>query len=220
MDVLAAVHGVDAWGFFAINQGIRNPLFDVLMPALGDKRLAILPGAVAALTFLVWRGRRAAGILLAMGLAVGLSDWTGALLKEAFQRIRPCHVLPAVHLLVGCTRSFSLPSNHAVNMAALATVAWTTRTPGRVCLAILAAGVAFSRVYVGAHYPGDVLVGALWGGAIGWLLSRAALRGFAYFPSLQLPQESAEISENSVRLSKQKQSAPSIPPEGTTRNSS
>jgi undecaprenyl-diphosphatase len=193
MDVLAAVHSADVWGFLAINQGTRNPLFDVLMPALGDKRLAILPGAVAALTFLVWRGRRAAVILLAMGLAVGLSDWSGALLKEVLQRIRPCHVIPAVHLLVGCTRSFSLPSNHAVNMAALATVAWTTRTPGRVWLATLAAGVAFSRVYVGVHYPGDVLVGALWGGAVGWLISRAALRALARFPSLSSPQTVSSV---------------------------
>ena len=202
MDLLAAVHSADVWGFLAINHGSQNPLFDVLMPVLSDKRYAILPGAVAALTFLVWGGRRAVALLLVMGVAVGLSDWSGALLKEAFQRIRPCHVIPAVHLLVGCTRSFSLPSNHAVNMAALTTVAWMTRTPGRVLLSVLAAGVAFSRVYVGAHYPGDVLLGVLWGGAIGWLLSRAALRVLIHYPSLELRLDSPEISEKSARNSK------------------
>ena len=202
MDLLAAVHAADVWGFLTINGGSRNPLFDVLMPVLSEKRYAILPGAVAALTYLVWRGRRAAALLLVMGVAVGLSDWSGALLKEALQRIRPCHVVPDVHLLVGCTRSFSLPSNHAVNMAALATVAWMTRTPGRAVLTVLAVGVAYSRVYVGAHYPGDVLLGGLWGGAVGWLISRAALRVLADHPTLRITQESHEASGTPARESK------------------
>jgi undecaprenyl-diphosphatase len=202
MDLLAAVHSADIWGFLAINHGSQNRLFDLLMPVLSDKWYAVLPGAVAGVTFLVWRGRRAAALLLVMGVAVGLSDWSGALLKEAFQRIRPCHVIPDVHLLVGCTRSFSLPSNHAVNMAALTMVAWMTRTPGRVFLTVLAVGVALSRVYVGAHYPGDVLLGGLWGGAVGWLISRASLRVLMHYPTMKLPLESREISENSARNSR------------------
>jgi len=202
MDLMTAVHAADVWGFLAINGGSRNPLFDVLMPVLSDKRYATLPGAVAGLAFMVWRGRRAAALLLVMGIAVGLSDWSGALLKEALQRIRPCHAVPNVHLLVGCTRSFSLPSNHAVNMAALATVAWMTRVPGRVVLTVLAVGVAYSRVYVGAHYPGDVILGGLWGGAIGWLISRAALRVLTHYPSLKLPQQSPQTSETLARDSK------------------
>jgi undecaprenyl-diphosphatase len=201
MDLLAAVHSADVWGFLAINHGSQNRFFDLLMPILSDKRYAVLPGIVAGLTFLVWRRRRAAALLLVMGVAVGLSDWSGALLKEAFQRIRPCQVIPDVHLLVGCTRSFSLPSNHAVNMAALTMVAWMTRTPGRIFLAVLAVGVALSRVYVGVHYPGDVLLGGLWGGAIGWLISRAALRVLARFPSLKPSEESPGISESSARNS-------------------
>ncbi len=200
MDLLSAAHSADVWAFLAINHGSQTTLFDALMPVLSDKRYALLPGAVAVLTFLVWQGRRAAATLLVLGLAVGLSDWSGALLKEAIQRIRPCHVIPAVHLLVGCTRSFSLPSNHAVNMTALATAAWITRTPGRVVLCVLAAGVAFSRVYVGAHYPGDVLLGGLWGGAIGWLVAQAALRAFNHFPSLRPPRESPEIPGHSARI--------------------
>jgi len=201
MDLLAAAHSADVWGFLAINHGSRNPLFDALMPVLSDKRYALLPGAVAALTFLVWQGRRAAATLLVLGVAVGLSDWSGALLKDALQRIRPCHVIPAVHLLAGCTRSFSLPSNHAVNMAALATAAWITRTPGRLFLCVLAAGVAFSRVYLGVHYPGDVLLGALWGVAIGWLVAQAALRAFKRFPSLRPPQETHGIPGHSASIS-------------------
>jgi undecaprenyl-diphosphatase len=176
MDLLGALSAADVWGFLAINRAAQNALFDVLMPALSDKRYALLPGAVAALVFLVWGGRRAAAILIAVGVAVGLSDGGATLLKEVFQRVRPCHVVPDVHLLVGCGRSLSLPSNHAVNMFALAAVAWVTRIPGRAFLTALAVGVAYSRVYVGVHYPGDVLLGGLWGGVVGWLVSHVCVR--------------------------------------------
>lgn len=171
MDLLGALSAVDVWGFLAINRAGQNPLFDLLMPVLSDKRAALLPGAVAALALLTWRGRRAAAVLLVAGLAVGLSDGGTTLLKELFQRVRPCHVLPDVHLLVGCGRSLSLPSNHAANMFALAAVAWMTLIPGRTVLTALAAAVAYSRVYLGVHYPGDVIVGAAWGGLVGWVVS-------------------------------------------------
>ena len=176
MDLLGALSAVDVWGFLAINRAGQNPLFDLLMPALSDKHSALLPGAVAALALLTWRGRRGAAVLLIAGIAVGLSDGGTTLLKDLFQRVRPCHVLPDVHLLVGCGRSLSLPSNHAANMFALAAVAWMTRIPGRTFLAALAAAVAYSRVYLGVHYPGDALLGAAWGVLVGWVVSVAYLR--------------------------------------------
>ncbi len=69
-------------------------------------------------------------------------------------------------------------------------------------LSVLAVGVAYSRVYVGAHYPGDVILGGLWGGAIGWLISRAALRVLTHYPSLKPPQQSPQTSETLARDSK------------------
>jgi len=98
------------------------------------------------------------------------------LLKASLQRTRPCHVIHDVHLLAGCTRSFSLPSNHASNMFALATVGWLGLRRWRWVLPLLAAGVSYSRVYLGVHYPTDVLAGAVWGGAVGWASSALAAR--------------------------------------------
>ena len=187
MDLLGALSAADLWGFLAINRAGQNALFDVLMPALSDKRYALLPGAVAALVFLLWGGRRAAAILIAIAVAIGLSDGGATLLKEVFQRVRPCHVVPDVHLLVGCGRSLSLPSNHAVNMFALAVVAWVTRIPGRAFLIALAMGVAYSRVYVGVHYPGDVILGGLWGGVVGWLVSHLFVRIISKVKPLGVP---------------------------------
>jgi undecaprenyl-diphosphatase len=174
--VLSALQGVDSWTFLLINGCLQNPLFDLLMPLLSTKRYILLPGAAATLMLLVWGGRRM-GILLAVGVAaVLLSDMGTNLIKDGLHRTRPCHVISAVHLLAGCTGSFSLPSNHASNMFAIATVGWLGIPRWRWVLVALAAGVGYSRVYVGVHYPGDVLGGALWGIAVGWVCTWCAGR--------------------------------------------
>lgn len=168
-DLLSGLPALDVWLFQLINRSLQNPLFDLLMPILSTKRYAILPAAVGILLLMVWGGRRMWVLLAVAVAAVALSDLGTTLIKAGFQRTRPCHVIPDVHLLVGCTRSFSLPSNHASNMFAVATVGWLGFRRWRWALFVLAAGVAYSRVYVGVHYPADVLAGALWGAGIGWL---------------------------------------------------
>ncbi len=162
-DAIPHLRALDAWVFLLINRSLQNPVFDVLMPILSTKRYILLPAAVAVLMLIVWGGRRM-WILLAVGVvAVALSDLGTNLLKASLHRIRPCHMIPDVHLLAGCTGSFSLPSNHASNMFAIATVGWWGLRRFRWALFALAFGVAISRVYVGVHYPADVLAGAVWG---------------------------------------------------------
>lgn len=178
VDVWSGLQALDSWGLLVINRVLQNPVFDVLMPILSTKRYALLPAAAAILMLGVWGGRRM-WILLAVGVvAVGLSDLGTNLIKAAVHRTRPCHVIPDVHLLTGCTRSFAFPSNHASNMFALATVAWLGFRRWRWGLGVLAAAVAYSRVYVGAHFPADAVGGAIWGGAIGWACTAIAARAW------------------------------------------
>lgn len=165
---MSGLSALDTWTFLLINRTLQNPLFDVAMPILSAKRYFLLPAAVAILMLLTWGGRRMWVVLAAGVVALVLADLGANLIKAGFHRTRPCHVIPGVHLLAGCTRSFSLPSNHASNMFAIATVAWLGFRRWRWALLLLAAAVAYSRVYLGVHYPGDVLVGALWGAALGW----------------------------------------------------
>lgn len=153
---------VDTLIFFFINRDLENRLFDILMPFITSKAyLLFLPFIV----FFFLKDRKRAIIVLTIGLAsLALSDWGSHMLKHVFERPRPCNTLDGVHLLVGCSRSYSLPSNHAVNAFAFALPFYLLfKNKIRYAFVIIAFTVAFSRVYVGVHYPSDVLVGALFG---------------------------------------------------------
>lgn len=118
-------------------------------------------------------------VLLVGAIAVallGAVDGGGTVLKQRFNRPRPCQALSDVRAIAPCSGSPSLPSNHAANMFALAafTVACTRRRP--LWWFGVAAAVGYSRVRLGVHYPLDVLAGAVWGGALGWAAGVATRR--------------------------------------------
>ena len=186
-DAAAFLYALDRDIFLTVNQTLRNPAFDLLMPALSNKWLGLTLAAGVVPWLLVRYGRRAWLVIALAVLAVALSDLGAGFIKHAVQRIRPCHVLPEVHLLAGCTRSFAMPSNHASNIFALAG-AISLFLPGwRSSTLILAVGVAYSRMYVGVHYPADVLVGAAWGGVLGC--------GTALIAKRLLPAEWTAVAE-------------------------
>lgn len=121
-------------------------------------------------------------VLLLAVLSLLLSDWIGNTLKYYFERIRPCNVLDGVRVLMGCSHSFSMPSNHAANAFAFAIpffILFKNRL--RFVFISVALFVALSRVYVGVHYPSDVLVGALIGSAFAisviWLYNWTLVNG-------------------------------------------
>jgi membrane-associated phospholipid phosphatase len=111
-----------------------------------------------------------AGALLAIGLNQPLVN----LVREA----RPYTVFPHALVLVAHSQDFSFPSDHAVMAGAVAAgVLLTNRRLGAVT-AIAAVVMAFARVYVGAHFPLDVIVGLLFGAAVttlGYLALRPLL---------------------------------------------
>lgn len=115
--------------------------------------------------------------LVAIGLCFLLSDRGSVMLfKDTICRLRPCHALPDVHLFrEGCGGQYGFVSSHASNAFALLTFFWLRyrRTHLRVvpiCMFIWALVMCYSRIYLGKHYPGDILSGALFGMLVGWFV--------------------------------------------------
>lgn len=109
-------------------------------------------------------GKKIFLLIILILIALGIGDYVNhKIFKPFFARIRPCNILPQVKLLVHCTSSFSFPSSHAVNIFAIATVISSQFRVYTPLLLLTAVTVCYSRVYVGVHYPFDVVVGGLYG---------------------------------------------------------
>jgi len=154
--------------FLLVNHA-TTPLLDAVMPILtflGDSRLVFCYLPLLFLVTLLDRKRMPgcypAVYLLAVLISLGAED----LIKELFRIPRPPVVIGSdqVRVLGHLSRSFSLPSGHAVFAFTTATVVGHGRSVRwKAPLYLLAGLVAWSRVYLGVHYPLDVLAGAFVG---------------------------------------------------------
>lgn len=165
------------------HEGWHPATLDVVAPWWRDKSTWILL-YVGLVVWMLWR-ERWLGLLYAAGAgaAVGLADYTAAgIIKPLVARLRPCRTLGLVeHLdvLIGCGSGYSFPSAHAANHFALATflaVTFFAERPVWRALAFLwALSIALAQVYVGVHFPTDILAGAGIGSLLGALLGYASL---------------------------------------------
>ena len=136
-------------------------------------------------------------------------------LKQVFHEARPCLTLTDVTTVQACPgpTDYSFPSDHTTVAAALAAGLWLIdRRLGAIGTA-LALAEGFSRVYLGQHYPHDVLAALLLSGLIilgGWRVVRGPLvRLGSRLPSRFLGSESASVNENSAWLLDAKAEQPS-----------
>jgi len=151
--------------------GKHNSLLDQLMPFITNADNWAIP-IFLLIVFLGFKAGKKGKISLAiLILALAFTDSICAqILKPLFERVRPSHVsMDGLNLLVPKGGKWSMPSNHAANIFALAVVLSYFYDRIKIPLFILASLIALSRVYVGVHYPSDVIVGGLLGYAIGWL---------------------------------------------------
>jgi undecaprenyl-diphosphatase len=182
LEMMTCLMGLDVGLFHLTNAVWTNPLLDTLMPALsragnlGAVWLVLLGGIAA---FGREQGRR---IALAGFIALAIGFTSSEVIKEITLRPRPFAVLPDVRLLVGAPHSYALPSGHTTSAfaAASGTLLAARRLLGRVPvwgwgMLALAAVIAYSRLYVGVHWPTDVAAGVVLGLASGLAGARLAL---------------------------------------------
>jgi undecaprenyl-diphosphatase len=109
-------------------------------------------------------------------LLIAVTDQLGhKVIKEILQRVRPCNALANVLTPLGCSGTYSFPSNHALNNFAAAAFFYRLFPKLKWVLFITAFLVSFSRVYLGLHYPSDIVGGAIIGSAFGYIFATIAL---------------------------------------------
>lgn len=128
---------------------------------------------IIGLSLLAWKGGKK-GIIIVIGilLMVIISDQISShLIKELVGRIRPCSSLQNVRLLVDCGAGKSFPSSHSVNNFAAAMYLGFFFKKYKKIFFVIASLIAFSRVYVGVHFPFDIIGGAIIGSAIAYAIA-------------------------------------------------
>jgi undecaprenyl-diphosphatase len=151
--------------FVLLNQVWVNPWLDRVMPFVTDFSHWRIPIVILLLVALARGGREIRlGILFAILAVVVADQVSSAGLKPLVERARLFDVVEGTRKLVGA-HDFSFPSSHAANTFA-AGVFLALRFPRLRWILVVPIVVAYSRVYVGAHYPLDVVAGAALGAAI------------------------------------------------------
>lgn len=174
--------GVDTLWYLDINAVARAT--PALHPVLAA--YALWAGPVLLVVLLAagwWQARHrpdphpkvAVAVLTGLG-AVAAVLANQNLVSPLIARPRPCTTMHSVQVLLACSPDFSMPSDHAVIAGALAAGLWLLARGLGLLGTVLALLLAFARVYVGVHYPLDVLVGLVAGAAVTLLLV-LALRG-------------------------------------------
>jgi undecaprenyl-diphosphatase len=159
---------------FLFLNSINSPFWDEVMHALSGKLIWV----PLYLAILIWMGykykRKFLVIILFIILAAILADQSSVFIKNIVQRLRPCYE-PALQGLVHqyngeCGGKFSFVSSHAANSfnVALLSLMFIRVRWYSISIIVWALIVGYTRIYLGVHFPGDVICGSILGAFIGW----------------------------------------------------
>ena len=175
---------LDRYLFHFVNHDLANPFFDLIMPYLRNPKFWI-PLYVFIIGFCIWKYKKQGMlIIIFLVLCAGFADRTSAgVIKPLIKRLRPCRdpiVSQTDMERVKCGSGYSFPSTHATDHFAMTfflIILFYQRWKWIWFWGILWAGViSFAQVYVGVHFPIDVIGGAIYGIMTGclfaWLFRR------------------------------------------------
>ena len=189
--MLEKLKQLDQDWFMAIN-GHHSSFWDPFMVAISDRKFWIPFYLVLAVYFIYQHRRQSILMFLAIGLSLAAADGISSrFIKPYFARLRPCHdttLSETINVVAGCGGKFGFLSSHAANTFAMAML-FALMLPDRyryfkIFAFIWAIAISYSRVYLGVHFPGDVLGGAVLGIVLGFIfgyLFRKSLVRYPYF---------------------------------------
>jgi len=173
------IQNIDEQLFFLINQKWGNNFFDAILPPIRD-RLFWVPLYILITILIIWKFKKKGVLLiLLLGLNFAISDQlSSSVIKPAVGRIRPCNdenLKEKVFLRIDrCGVGKSFTSSHATNTFAFAVLCilfFRKRIRGLIPIALFwAFSISYAQVYVGVHYPLDILAGGLLGTIISLII--------------------------------------------------
>jgi len=169
------LHTIDYKLFFLVNDTWKNSFFDTIMPWARNPSVWIPLYLILFVFYWFDFRKNIIWILLFAGLTVLLTDQISAhLIKQLVHRLRPCatpELIGHIHVLIGCGSGYSFVSSHATNHFGLALffISLSAKkywwfTPVFLFWAAL---ISYAQVYVGVHFPIDVICGGILGACIG-----------------------------------------------------
>jgi membrane-associated phospholipid phosphatase len=169
------LHNIDYKLFFLVNDTWKNSFFDTIMPWMRNPATWIPLYILLLLLYIKDFRKNVLWVLLFAGITILLTDQISAhVIKLLVHRLRPCNrpeLLGQIHVLVNCGSGYSFVSSHATNHFGLAL--FFIGLSGKKykwfapVFLLWAAIISYAQVYVGVHFPIDVICGGILGAAIG-----------------------------------------------------
>ena len=171
------LYSIDLGIFYFFNHTFSTGILDKFFGYITNVNHWYLVYVILLFISFKYGGKRGKIAAISTIFLILVSDQFGAsIIKPLLGRIRPCNVLTDALTPLGCTGSYSFPSNHAINNFAAAVFFYSLFPKLKIILFVVASLMAISRVYLGLHYPSDILGGAIIGAGIGYLFASAALK--------------------------------------------
>ena|ERR1035437_347489 len=170
------LYRIDLNIFYFFNHTLSIPVLDKFFSLITNVNNWYIAYIILFLIAFIKGGRAGKIMVIGVLILITLTDQVSSnILKDLVHRLRPCIVLPDALKPMGCTGTYSFPSNHAFNNFAAATFIYRFFPRLKWALFITAILISLSRIYLGLHYPSDVLGGAILGSISGYFFASLVL---------------------------------------------